>query len=428
MSLTEKRILRAITAGKRARLADSGTAGVRGLYLCVDGKAAASWAFRYQLDHRSHWMGLGSTQAFSLAEARERARAARQKLADHIDPLSARQAERAAHAAKAAAAMDFAMAATRWHATMAQKWTSKKHARQILDRLSKFVVPLIGNLDVAGIDTPEVLRVLQQPVGDGTFWSKHAVTASRTRRDIQQVLDWAAVGGFRSSTTPNPARWQEHLSHLLPPPRSVAPVKAHAALPYRAVPALMAELAKHQDVAAKALQLLILSSARLGEVANATWDEINLDEAVWVVPASRMKARREWRQPLSPQVIELLKSLPTEANNNFLFIGREGERLSQDALRQALRREGHDYGDVTIHGFRSAFSDWAHETTAFSAHTIELSLAHTVGNETERAYRRGDMFNKRRALMGEWAKYCMTPPVKADKADQEKVVPIGTRR
>jgi integrase len=426
MSLTEKRIARALTAGKRARLADSGTAGVRGLYLCVDGKAAASWAFRYQLNHSSHWMGLGSTQAFNLAEARERARAARQKLADGIDPLATRQAERAAREAKQASVITFAEAAKRWHAAMSPKWTSPKHASQVIDRLTKWVVPIIGKHDVAAVDTPEVMKILQQEVGEEgkSFWSAHAVTASRVRRDIQQVLDWAAVGGYRPATLPNPARWTGHLAHLLSPPRAVRPVKGHAALSFRAVPTLMAELAKHQGIAAKALQFLILSSARLGEVAGAEWGEINLDEAVWIVPASRMKARREWRQPLAPEVIELLKDLPREANNKYVFVGREGGGLSQNAIRITLRRAGYDYGEATVHGFRSAFSDWAHETSSFSPHAIELSLAHSVGSESERAYRRGDQLQKRRELMAAWARFCLSPP--AESAD--KVIPIGSAR
>jgi integrase len=425
VSLTEKKIRKLITAGERARVADSGPNGTKGLYLCVDSERAASWCFRFQLGGRSRWMGLGSARDFSLAEARARAREQRQRLADKIDPLSARRAERAGQAARTT--ITFAEAAEQWHTMMSPKWSSARHTADVYNRLRRWTFPIIGKTDVAALETQHVLKVLQQEVDkdEQNFWTAHAVLAARLRADVEQILDWAAVGQYRSTTAPNPARWNGHLALLLPAPRSVAPTKRHVALPYKSVPMLMSKLAKHQGVTAKALMFLILSAARLGEAVNATWDEIDFDENLWVVPASRMKARREWRQPLAPQIIELLKNLPTELNNKYLFIGREGTKLSQDALRQVLRREG--YGDVTLHGFRSSFADFSHERTSHTGIVVEMSLAHSVGSQTERSYRRSDLIQKRRALMNEWAKFCLTPPAAAPKADQ-KVVPIGARR
>jgi integrase len=205
---------------------------------------------------------------------------------------------------------------------------------------------------------------------------------------------------------------------VLPAPSAVAPVKNQPALDYRRVPELMQKLSARESIGAAALRFTILVASRISETANAKWSEIDLDEGIWTVPPSRMKARREHRQPLAPQVIELLKGLPTEAGNPFVFVGNaQGGAISVDALRTTLQREG--YGDVVTHGFRSSFSDWAHERTAHPNHAIELCLAHAVGSETERAYRRGAMFDKRRRLMADWANYTTAPPVKAGE-----VVPI----
>jgi integrase len=429
VSLTEKKIRKLITAGERARVADSGPNGTKGLYLCVDSERAASWSFRFQLGHKSRWMGLGSARDFSLSEARARAREQRQKLADRIDPLSARRAERAEQAAKVNT-MAFGTAAESWHAMMSPRWSSRRHADDVRNRLTRWVVPLIGKIDVATLETTHVLRVLQQEVGGGegkSFWTAHAVAASRVRGDIEQILNWCAVAGYRPTSLPNPARWAGHLALLLPAPRSVSPVQGHTAMRYQDIPALMARLAKHQSIGARAAEFLILTAGRLGEVTGAKWIEIDISECMWTLPPSRMKSRKEHKQPLSTEAIKLLQNLPREAENPFVFIGREGAALSQSTLREVMRREGHD--GTTIHGFRSSFSDWAHERSAHSNIVVEMCLAHTVGSAVERSYRRSDLIQKRRALMSEWARFCTTPPVsRADKTGQQKVIGIGTRR
>ena len=225
------------------------------------------------------------------------------------------------------------------------------------------------------------------------------------------MLDWATVRGHRSGD--NPARWKGHLSEALPAPGKVARVVNHPAVPYADIPKLMADLTTREGTGAKALRFLILAAARAGEVRDATWDEIDLDNALWVIPAERMKSRREHRVPLAPQAVQLLKGLYQEEGNPHLFIGRRtGAQMAQMALSEALRRAGRT---ETVHGLRSSFSDWAHESTSFSNHEIELSLAHTVGSGTEKAYRRGDMADKRRRLMEAWATFCTSPAAQGGK-------------
>jgi integrase len=418
MALTMKRVARLISDGEPCKVNDG-----RGLYLVVGGKANASWLFRYQIHHAKHWMGLGSALTFSLAQARERAQQARQRLADGVDPLIARQAERQAARAASARRLTFAEAAERWHRAMAPSWSSAKHAANVADSISKWAVPVIGKLDVGAIETADVMRVMQQSVaGGGTFWTAHPTTADRLRATIQQILDWSVVGGYRAPGD-NPARWKAHLAILLPPPTKVAPVEQHPALPYAQVPALMAKLATHDSGTAQALRFMILTAARISEATGATWDEIDLAAATWTVPANRMKARREHVQPLAPEVVELLKSLPREDGNKFLFLGGQaGVGISTSAIRMFLRRHGH--GDITAHGFRSSFATWAAERTGHANHAIELSLAHSVGNEVERAYRRGTMQAKRRRLMEDWGRFCTTPAA----AIGDNVVAIGAGR
>ena len=406
--LTAKVVDKLLRAGNPGKHTDHGDGRVKGLMLDVRSKSGASWCLRFQVNNgRTRFMGLGSAREFSLAEARERAKRARQQLADKVDPLTARRAERAAAAASTARTLTFAQALHRWFDAKRPGW-SPKHSTNTWDALAKWAVPVIGKLDVGTIETPDVLRVLQQPVNDKTLWLAHTSTAATLRNNIRLVLDWAAVSGLRAADKPNPARWGGHLEVLLPAPGDVAPVTPMAALDYRQVPELMAKLATREGVGAAALRFMIMTASRINEAANAAWDEINLEEGIWTVPAERMKARREWRQPLAAPVIELLRALPTEEGNPYLFLGTgQGEAISDSALRMTLRREG--YGHVVSHGFRSSFSTWSHERTAHSNHAIELSLAHSVGNAVEQAYRRGDMLAKRRRLMADWAKFVTTP-------------------
>jgi integrase len=408
MNLTVKRVAKLLRNGQPGRHRDG---EVRGLYLCVGGKKNANWQLRYELHHRAHWMGLGSAFDFGLKDARERAKKYRQQLADGNDPLQLKRAERAAKAATAATVKLFKQCAEGYLEDNRAKWKSAKHGAQWVSSLEDFVFPKIGALDVATIEMPHVLSVLEQRVEAqlgrpaGQLWKVRTVSADRIRNRIEVVLNYASARGYRDGAKPNPARW-EALKHIFPQPTELNGVKHHAAVDYDKVPSVFAELNRREGIGARALEFLILTAARTGEVLGATWDEINLADKVWIIPAARMKGGAEHKVPLSGRALEILHDLPREANNSFIFIGTRQPHLSNTALSEVLKRLGRV---ETVHGFRSSFSDWAHEATAHSDHTIEISLAHKVGNKVEQAYRRGPMFNKRRRLMDDWARFCTTP-------------------
>ena len=264
-----------------------------GLYLQVSETGTKSWLLRYELNGQpERWMGLGSATIFSLAEARIRARAARQQLADNIDPLQAKREAKAAAKQAAAKKLTFGAAATEYAKQNEAKWTNAAWRASFMSSLQADAFPLIGDLDVAAIDTPDVLRVLDP------IWTTKTVTASRIRRRIEWVLDWATVRGHRPKGD-NPARWRGHLDQVLPKRRQIAPVAHLKALPYAELPAFMAELRARESNAARMLEFTILTAARTNEVLGATWSEIDLNNKLWTVPAARMKADKEHRVPLS---------------------------------------------------------------------------------------------------------------------------------
>jgi integrase len=384
-----------------------------GLYLQVRNADNKSWLLRFERDGRERWVGLGPTHTFSLKEARERARDARQLLHDGIDPIEDRKAKKAERALAAAKSMTFRECAEAYIAANEGAWKNAKHAGQWTATLQTYVYPRIGNLPIADIDTGLVLRCIDP------IWRDKTETASRVRGRIESILGWATVRNYR--TGDNPARWRDHLEHALPDKAELAKVNHHPALSYAEIPAFMTLLRQRDGVAAKALEFTILTAARTGEVIGAKWDEIDLDAATLTVPAGRMKGGREHKAPLSERAVELLKALPTEADNSFVFLGpRAGSGLSSMALAAVLRRMGH--GHVTVHGFRSSFRDWAAECTNYPNHVVEMALAHAVGNAVEAAYRRGDLLAKRRALAETWSKYCTSRPTAG-----AKIVPIGGR-
>jgi integrase len=379
-----------------------------GLYLVVVNAHNASWQLRYYRAGRERWLGLGPLHTVGLAAARERARAARLQLLDGIDPVQARHTQRAQAKAAAAKAVTFESAAEKYFKQHSPKWTNSKHAGQFLSSLRRYAFAHIGDLPVETITTPLILRVLEQPVtaerGNpaGTLWSARAETASRVRLRIESVLDWAAVRGYRSGD--NPARWEGYLDQVLPA-RTETARRHHSAVTYEDVPALMAGLAGEDAIAARALEFLILTAARTGEVQGATWSEIDLDKAIWTVPAKRMKSRREHKVPLSPAAIAVLKRLPHATNNAHLFIG-----LASTSMWTVL----HKFHDASVHGLRSAFRTWASERTGYPREIAEAALAHVVGDETVRAYERTTFFDRRRLLMDAWATYCYAPSVSGD--------------
>ena len=406
MALTAKQIARLrLTPG----LFNDG----HGLYLQVENPNNVSWLFRYQRAGRKRWMGLGPLHTVGLAEARERAKAARLQLLDGSDPLEVKRAARVAQTAAAAKSMTFGEAAEIYYRNHMSTW-SRHHAGQwrsaVLGKTcaGKTVAAKydhcrsLRSLSVAAVDTAAVIRIIEP------IWHSIPDMAGRVRARIEAVLSWATAGGFRSGD--NPASW-EVIQHLLPKRSAVRRVKHHPALPYRELPAFMAELRQQTGIAARALELVILCAARSGEVLGAKWSEFDLEERLWTIPPERMKNRKEHRVPLSDRALEILRSAYRETDNPFVFIGtRRGRGLGPLALAIVLKRM--ERTDVTTHGFRSTFSDWCHETTGYSNHAIEISLAHSVGSDVEKAYRRGDQFVKRVRLMEDWAAYCASPPVR----------------
>lgn len=243
------------------------------------------------------------------------------------------------------------------------------------------------------------------------IWQTRTVTADRVRNRIELIIDWAIARGHRAPGT-NPARWTGHLDQVLPAVKEIAKPVHHAALPYRDLPAFMVKLRQQPGIAARALEFAVLTAARSGEALDAVWSEIDLDNAVWVIPGNRMKSGKEHRVLLSNPALELLRDLPREVNSPYLFVGSRAGRSVSNASIASLLKVLHD-GSITLHGFRSCFSTWAHEHTAFDSHSIEISLAHAVGNAIEQSYRRGDLLDKRRQLMAAWARFCTSNPVVA---------------
>jgi integrase len=376
---------------------------VKGLLLVVSGPNSAAWTLRYEKDGRERWLGLGGLRDINLAQARERARAKRLLLLDGVDPLTVKQEAKAARRAADLRSMTFQQAAEAYVEQHGGKW-SAKHGDQWNSSLAAYAYPVIGSLMVDSIDTALILRVLEQPVQAdarwpaGRLWQARRSSASLLRGRIESVLAWATIRGHR--TGDNPARWSKHLSEVLP---AGEVAQEHMAAD---VPEFVAELRTVTGVAARALQFTILTAARSGEVLGARWAEINLDEAVWTIPASRMKSAREHRVPLAPAAVELLRSLYTQDGNEFVFIdGRRGG-LAPKVMRRVLIQMG---PKVTIHGFRSSFRTWAAERTSYPREVCEMALAHTIGDAVEAAYRRGDLFDKRRRLMDAWASFLASP-------------------
>jgi integrase len=419
MALTSKRVLKLIRKGEPGRHLDA-----RGLYLITQSPTAAHWEKRYQLDGKEHYHGLGSAFVFGLAAARERSRRAGELLADGIDPLARKREAKAERIAAAVKAISFGECATDYYRAHSPSWSHPKHAAQwrasVLG-LTANGAPAEGDycktlrpLPVQSIDTPLVLNTLK-------LWHDKPETMSRVRARIASVIDYAKAAGYR--TGDNPASW-DVIGKLLPARGKVAPVNHYEAVDYRLVPQFVAELHKREGTAAQALMFLIYTTARTNEVLEATWAEIDFDEARWVIPASRMKAAREHVVPLAPEVIELLHGLYREGDGDdgLVFIGAQpGKPLSPPAMASVMKRMGYS---AVPHGFRSSFSDWAHERTGHSNHAIEISLAHSVGSETEKAYRHGEMLEKRRRLLADWARYCSTPI--AEKSGKV-VVPMRAR-
>lgn len=369
--------------------------GVAGLALQVTDRGARSWILRAMVGGKRRDMGLGGYPDVTLAGAKESARTARAKIKDGIDPVEDAKAKRSALYAQRAAAMTFSEAAKAYIAVKEAEWKNAKHGDQWRNTLATYAEPVIGNIFVRDVDQSHVMRVLEP------IWMEKTETAKRLRGRIEKVLDWARVRGFRSKEQENPARWRGHLDTLLQAPGKVQTIEHHPALPMDDLGAFMVELRKQEGMGARALEFAILTAARSGEVRGAMWSEIDLKDATWTIPASRMKMKREHRAALNAEAVALLESL--SRTGDLVFPNTKGDKLSDMTLTAVLRRMNRS--DITAHGFRSTFRDWCSERTNYPRDVAEMALAHAIGDKVEAAYRRGDLFEKRRRMMKEWGKF-----------------------
>ena len=397
---------RKVETAKPGKYSDGGNLNFR----IADG-GSRSWVFRFAKNGRTRDAGLGPYPEVSLADARIKAFEWRKLLVAGIDPLDQRNAARASDLVAASKSITFDDCLAGYVAAHESAWRSVKHAKQWRASLTAYASPVFGRLPVSAIDTGMVMRVLEP------IWAAKPTTASRVRGRIENVLDWAKVRGYRRDE--NPARWKGHLDHLLPSKSKVQAIEHHAAMPYAEIGGFMAQLRERPNVSARALEFLILTGARSGEAIGCCWTEIDLAAKVWGVPASRMKAKREHRVPLTAAALAILKAMKAIRQSDYVFPGIAGERLGINSLHLLLSTMGEG---VSVHGFRSTFRDWAAERTNFPRELAEKALAHTVGDETERAYQRGDLLEKRRKLMEAWAEFCGKP------AASGRVVSIVGRR
>ena len=396
-----------VKAAKPGRYGDG-----NGLYLFVRSAEARFWVFRYTRAGRMREMGLGRAgdddAAVKLVEARDRAADLHKLVRSGIDPLDQREAEAAQAAADAQKAavrgITFRTVAERYLGAHEKTWKNPKHRQQWRNTLDTYAHPHFGDLSVAEIRTEHVLAALEP------IWRAKPETATRVRGRVESILDYASARDWR--TGENPARWRGHLANLLPARGKVAPVEHHAALPWAEIGAFLPTLKAQAGVSAFALQFLILTAARSGEVLGAQWSEFDLAAEVWTVPAARMKAGREHRVPLSAAALailaDMLKLRTVASAEAFVFPGAVSDRpLSIMAMAMVLRRMKR--GDLTVHGFRSTFRDWVGEATGTPREVAEAALAHALADKTEAAYARGDLFEKRRRLMADWGTFCSMP-------------------
>lgn len=399
--LSAKDVANAIEPG---RYGDGG-----GLELQVSKWKTKSWLFRYMRHGKTHWLGLGAYPDVSLSDAREAAEEQRKLLRNHVDPIETMKERRIAAAVEAAKSLTFKECAERYIEAHKASWKSDKHAGQWTATLETYAYPVIGHLPVSTVDTGLVLKIVEP------IWSTKTETASRIRGRVETILSWARARGYR--TGENPATWRGHLDQLLPARSQVAPVEHHAALQYRDLPAFMAKLRAKHGISARALEFTILTAARTGDTIGGKWREVDKAEKLWTVPKDRVKGKKGARKrdhvvPLSAPALAVLEDLPVEGD--YLFPGGEkGAGLSNAAMSELLKGMGYSPDVATVHGFRSTFKDWCMEQTAYGDELSEMALAHTIKDKVKAAYHRGDMLEKRRRLMTDWARFCEQRPVTA---------------
>ncbi len=393
-----------LTALEVSRLKEPGfhfVGTVSGLALSVSPSGARSWILRYKLGDKRRDMGLGGYPEVPLAKAHEKAREAKERVRQGIDPLYEKKALKSAILAAQVKEITFREASEKFVEAKRSEWKNEKHAAQWESTLAAYAYPVIGKLHVKDVALPHVLKILEP------IWKEKTETASRLRGRMENVLDWATVHKYREGE--NPAKWKGHLDKILPQPSKVSKIEHHDALPYSEIGAFMAELRQREGYGARCLEFAILTAARSGEARGATWGEIDLEKGIWTIPAERMKMKKEHRVPLSKSALELLEAIP-RTESPFVFPSSKGGMLSDMTLSALMKRMD---VDAVPHGFRSTFRDWAAETTAYPREVAEQALAHGLKDKVEAAYQRGDLFEKRKRMMQDWAVYCGSTSKKA---------------
>ena len=370
---------------------------IPGLLLVVKESGAKSWILRTVVGNKRRNIGLGGYPEISLAMAREKAREARELISNGIDPIEQKRAIKAALLKSQNGRMSFSQAAIKCHEKKVPEFKNEKHAAQWIRTIESYANPIIGNIPVDDIELPHILKILEP------IWAAKTETATRLRQRLENVFDWAKISGYRKGD--NPARWKGHLDAILPTPTKIKKVKHFAALPWVDIGEFIIQLRNRKGIGARALEFIILTACRSGEVRLATWDEIDLENRVWIIPDERMKTGKEHRVPLVDDAIKLLKNLPRFEGSNYVFTGARGGPLSDMTISKVLKKMK---VDAVPHGFRSTFRDWCAENTNYPSEVAEQALAHTIPNAVEAAYRRGDLFEKRRRLMESWAQYINT--------------------
>ena len=380
-----------------SRLKESGlwaVGGVAGLYLHVNDRGARSWILRVVVGDKRRDMGLGGYPDIGVADARQKAREARLKIEQGVDPILLRKQAKSELMALQATDKTFEQAAGEYIKIHAESWSNDKHRKQWERTLTAYAFPVVGKLSLRHIRQEHILKILEP------IWTTKTETATRVRGRIESILDWAKVKGLRSGE--NPAAWKGHLDHMLPAPTRLKNVEHLAAVPVRDMPGFMVKLREAAGTAAQALEFLILTAARSGEVRGITWQEVSLEDALWVVPAERMKMKKEHRVPLSDRALSILKSQPRIDENPLVFPAPRGSQMSDATMSAVLKRMGID---ATVHGFRSSFRDWCGDYTNYPRDLAEQCLAHGADDPVEAAYRRGDALERRREIMNEWSKF-----------------------
>jgi integrase len=400
-----------------------------GLWLQVSNSGSKSWIFRFTINRKQREMGLGAVHTVSLSEARIKSRNLRLLLQEGIDPIDNREEAKQAKALESARTMTFDQCASKYIETHRSGWRNTKHAGQWESTIATYVNPVFGSFPVSEVDTSLVLKVLSP------IWEDKTETAKRLRGRIERILAWATTSGFRQGE--NPARWRGHFAILLPE-KSKKNVKHHPSLPWKEIPSFMSALSEQKGTAARALELLIFTATRTSETLEMTWDELNLRDGVWVIPAERMKEEIEHEIPLSRQAIELLSEMPRISK--LVFTGAKYDSCLSDMSLTAVLKRMHnksikdggngwidpkqDNRRITSHGFRSSFRMWGAESVShsFTREVIEFALSHQLPNKVESAYQRGTLFEKRIPLMQAWSDYCVNKQENAKVTQIRKVI------